>query len=134
MNERRDRGRVLYAGLHLLDRQLKDRHGRLCGKVDDLELTVGEDGPPYVAAILAGPGVLAQRLGRRRFGRWLEAFIASSAPSGDDPARIPMSSVSDIGATIALAVDADELATGATERWVRDHIVGHVPGSSHADG
>ena len=32
------------AGLHLLDRQIIDRDGRLCGKVDDLELTLDETG------------------------------------------------------------------------------------------
>ena len=33
-------GRVLHAALHLLDRQMRDRHGTLCGKVDDLELSL----------------------------------------------------------------------------------------------
>lgn len=33
-------GRVLHAGLQLLDRQLVDRNGHLCGKVDDLELSL----------------------------------------------------------------------------------------------
>jgi hypothetical protein len=31
-------GRTLEAALHLLDRQLVDKDGRLAGKVDDLEL------------------------------------------------------------------------------------------------
>ena len=42
-------GRVLEAGLQLLDRQLVDRYGRLAGKVDDLELELPEGGgPPLV--------------------------------------------------------------------------------------
>ena len=49
----------------------------------------------------------------------------------DDPGRIPFDRVSDIGTTIDLAVDADDLATFAAERWVRDHIIGHIPGSRH---
>ena len=66
-------GRVLEAGLHLLDRQLVDKDGRLAGKVDDLELELPEGGgPPVVTAILAGPGALSRRLGGR-FGAWLEA-------------------------------------------------------------
>ena len=66
-------GRVLYAGLELLDRQLRDRHGRLCGKVDDLELERSpETGELYVTAIVAGPGALLQRMGRRRLGGWIE--------------------------------------------------------------
>jgi hypothetical protein len=49
-------GRVLEAGLHLLDRQLVDSDGRLAGKVDDLEIELPEGGSPLVTAILAGPG------------------------------------------------------------------------------
>jgi hypothetical protein len=59
-------GRVLEAGLHLLDRQLVDADGRLAGKVDDLELEFPEGGgPPVVTAILAGPGALSRRSGSR---------------------------------------------------------------------
>ncbi|HEX8860581.1 MAG TPA: hypothetical protein VGC06_16115 [Actinomycetes bacterium] len=58
-------GRVLDAGLHLLDRQLRDKDGRLASKVDDLEFSFPEGGPPHVTAILAGPGALARRLGGR---------------------------------------------------------------------
>ena len=57
-------GRVVDAGLHLLDRQVIDPDARNVCKVDDLELTVPEDGgAPYVTAILCGPGVLGRRLG-----------------------------------------------------------------------
>ena len=76
-------GRVLDAGLHLLDRQLVDKDGRLAGKVDDLELTFPEGGgPPQVTAILAGPGALSRRIGGR-FGSWLEA-VANRLRDGDD--------------------------------------------------
>ena len=68
-------GRVLEAGLHLLDRQLVDRDGRLAGKVDDLELELPEGGgPPLVTAVLAGPGALGRRIGGR-----LGAFVEAAA-------------------------------------------------------
>jgi len=126
-------GRVLHAALHLLDRQLRDRHGRLCGNVDDLELERdGDDGPLYVTAVLSGPGNLLYRLGRRRAGRWLRAIAADVVPSTlDDPGRIPCDRISSIGTTVDLAVDADQLATHAGERWVREHVIGHIPGSRH---
>ena len=54
----------LYAGLELLDRQLRDRDGRLCGNVDDLEIERSPDtGELYVTAFVAGPGALLQRTG-----------------------------------------------------------------------
>ena len=67
MNDQPIPARRLWAGLQLLDRQLRDRNGMLCGKVDDLELARDEDtGALTVRAILSGPGRLASRMGRRR--------------------------------------------------------------------
>lgn len=131
--------RVYYVGLHLLDRQLLDRRGRLVGKVDDLELD-GEPGSPlYISAILSGPGVLAQRLGRR-YGRWVQrvhklvvgARRDSDAGQGEDPARIPFGRVVDIQSHVTLAAEQEELATYSTERWVADHVIEHIPGGRRA--
>ena len=47
------------AGLQLLDRQIVDRDGRMTGKVDDLELTQLEDAPPFLSALITGPGALS---------------------------------------------------------------------------
>src|SRR4029453_5839 len=56
------------AGLHLLDRQLIDKDGRLAGKVDDLELELPSGGgPPVGPALLPGPG--APRPGLLRPGQ-----------------------------------------------------------------
>jgi hypothetical protein len=125
-------GRAYHAALHLLDHQLRDRHGRLCGKVDDLELEQGESGSWYVAAVLTGPGHLLYRMGRRTSGTWLAKLTTHIERSSlRDPGRIPYDRVSDIGVTVDLAIDADDVATFAAERWVRDHVVGHIPGSRH---
>ena len=129
--------RVLYAGLDLLDRQLRDRDGRLCGKVDDLELTKQEGSSDLlVTAVLTGPGTLAYRLGRHRLGRWLERTAqAERATDGAGSTRIPMELVHQIGSTLDVAVDAGDLANDGSERWVRDHVIGHIPGNrSDASG
>ena len=63
--------RVLFAALHLLDHQLIDRDGLLAGNVDDLELSIDEDGAAHVVALVTGPGALWQRFDRRRLGGWL---------------------------------------------------------------
>ena len=128
-------GRVLHAALHLLDHQLRARDGELCGKVDDLEIEPTDDGTWYVTAILTGPGHLLYRVRRRVVGQWLSKLTTHIERSTlDDPGRIPYSRVSDIGVTVDLAVDADDVATFAAERWTRDHIVGHIPGSRHDAG
>ena len=125
--------RTLWAGLQLLDRQLRDRQQVLCGNVDDVELTYSDDQRTlYATAILSGPGRLARRMSRRRLGDWLVAFIAGTTDDNHDPSRIPFRLVQSLGPVIDLAVDAADLAAHATERWVRDHVISHIPGSDDA--
>jgi hypothetical protein len=125
-------GRVLYAGLELLDHQLRDRSGRLCGNVDDLELERSSDtGEMYVTALVAGPGALLQRMGRRRIGGWMERAKRLVNDPERDRNLIPLALAARIGPNIDLAVDAEDLATFDTERWVRDHVIGHLPGNRH---
>jgi hypothetical protein len=126
-------GRRLWAALHLLDHQLLDRSGRMAGCVDDLELTEADDGSLHVSAILSGPGVLAPRLGAGRFGRWRRRSqqLWAAEEGRSDPTRIAFGRVRAIGSHVTLAADADELASADTERWVRDHVVGRLPGSAH---
>lgn len=119
-----DQGRVLYAALQLLDRQMLDRTEYRCGNVDDLELDTLDDGTLVVTHILAGPGVLLERLGRARLGRWWRKATATDATN-----RIPMRAVIEIGADVSVAVDAKELATSNTERWARERVVAHIPGN-----
>jgi hypothetical protein len=109
----------LDAALHLLDRQLVDVDGEPVGKVDDLELTEQADGPPFVSAILSGPGALGPRLGR--WGRWLGRTH-----------RLPLALVNKIGTCVELVASADDLATRDAERWTSEHVIGHIPGSRHA--
>ena len=126
-------GRRLDAGLHLLDRQLVDKDGRLAGKVDDLELTFPDGGgPPVVTAILAGPGALGGRLGGR-LGAWLEA-AADRLRAGDRrrPARVPFTVVGRVASAVELSVAKADLETDRLEAWVREHLVGKLPGARHA--
>lgn len=130
-----DGPRVVHAALHLLDRQLVDRDDVLCGKVDDVELTEADDGNVYASAILCGPGALLERTGFTRLGGWLRRFAAASYPWDGDPGRVGFEHVVDLGDHVELDVSHEELATFAGERWVRDHVIGPIPGSGrHADG
>ena len=125
-------GRVLYAGLELLDHQLRDREGRLCGNVDDLEIERSPDtGELYVTGFVAGPGALLQRMGRRRLGGWIERSNRLVNDPERDRNLIPLALATRIGPNIDLAVDAEDLSTSDTERWVRDHLIGHLPGNRH---
>jgi hypothetical protein len=128
-------GRVIDAGLHLLDRQLVDADGRLCGKVDDLELELPDDGGlPVVVAVLTGPGVLSTRVRGRittGIGR-LHAWVARGVGGG--PSRIPFSQVQTISHHLTLTVTVDDLDAQGEERWMRDHVITKLPGAGHAAG
>ena len=118
-------GRRLDAQLHLLDRQVIDVHGVPITTVDDLELSdvpYAEELPPgtpapVITALLSGPV-----LGTRMFG---------GRPPRSRLHRTPWDAVFDVGVTITLAVGGEALDVTWTERWVRDHIIGRIPGGRH---
>jgi hypothetical protein len=124
--------RKLWAVLDVLDRQLVDREGRFAGTVDDVELVAGDEGTLFVDALLAGPGVLVRRMGGQRFGAWVEGFARWASPEPTDPNRIPLARVADLGSHISVSLDHDEMGSFTTERWFRDHVIEHIPGSRHA--
>jgi hypothetical protein len=119
-------GRLLDAHLHLLDRQVVDVHGIPITAVDDLELSdvpIREDLPPdqpapTVIALLSGPV-----LGTRMFG---------GRPPQSRLHRTPWGVVYEIGVAIRLSVGGETLDVTWTERWVRDRIIGRIPGGRHA--
>ena len=121
-------------GLEVLDRQIVDSTGRLAGKVDDLELAFPDEGtgPPFVVAIVSGPGALARRLGGS-LGRWIEAAhgrLQDERPPR--PARVPFSVVKSLGNHVEVSVERSELESDRMERWVEQHVIGRIPGARHA--
>lgn len=125
-------GRVIDAGLQLLDRQIIDRDGAGAAKVDDVELEIGADGTPVVTAILAGPAALANRF-RGRLGVWFAAVHRRLHPDVDpEPVRVPFGVVVSLDNHLELSVTKDEVGLTRTEDWVRHHVVGRLPGARHA--
>jgi hypothetical protein len=113
------------AHLHLLDRQVLDSAGVPVAVVDDLELSdvpVGQDlpagkSPPVITALLSGPV-----LGTRIFG---------GRPPKSRQHHTPWTFVSEVGVVIKLSIRGDLTDLTWTERWVRDHIIGRIPGGRH---
>jgi hypothetical protein len=116
------------AHLHLLDRQILDVHGLPIAVVDDLELSdvaVGEEIPrdtaaPVITALLSGPV-----LGARIFG---------GRPPRSRSQSVPWIAIIDIGVVIKLAITGETTDLTWTERWVRDRIIGRIPGGRHKAG
>jgi sporulation protein YlmC with PRC-barrel domain len=126
----REAGRIVDAGLELLDRQMIDIEGRMAGNVDDLELAFPDGGgPPLVTAILAGPGALARRIGGR-IGSTIAAIHERLQERGiEGPARVSFGVVTSIGSDVRLSVSRQDLEIHRFERWARDTIIAKIPGS-----
>jgi hypothetical protein len=118
-----------YAMVELVDHQLVDRSGALAGKVDDAEVRVDADGVAWVSALLTGPGILASRLGHPGYGRWRERVEHLLDAGEQRRSRIPVSQVAELGVTVRLALDAEQLASYGTEDWVDRHMIAHIPGA-----
>jgi sporulation protein YlmC with PRC-barrel domain len=100
----------LDAVLHLLDRQVVDVEGLMVCKVDDVELTVFEDGVLGVTALLAGPAALVPRYGDDGFGKRLGHFwhrLGGQEGDRDDPYRIDLALVQRLGSGVELNVARD---------------------------
>ncbi|MEN0085224.1 MAG: hypothetical protein AAGC66_10695 [Leifsonia sp.] len=117
-------GRVMDAGLELLDRQVLDPEGVPVTTVDELELTTPDDlahldpeKPPVVQALLTGPILMTRIFG----GRLPDSRFV----------RIPWKVVADVETVVKVGVAADSLDASWTERWVRDHVIARIPGGRH---
>jgi hypothetical protein len=130
--------RTIDAALELLDRQLIDCDGRLCGNVDDVEIALPKGWPdnhpdelPTVTALLSGPGVLAERFGGRLGHAWA-ALHRRLHPGTDGTGAIPIANVRHIDSAIRLGVSRDEIPSDRMEVWFREHVIGKLPGANRA--
>lgn len=116
--------------MSLLDKQVADCDRLPIGRVDDVEIDLGDDGEaPCVTALLTGAQALGERLGRRA-GRWMAGAAERLRPSGSGPTRIEADLVDDTDPMITLRVSLDELPdTVGLERWLGQHVIGPIPGA-----
>jgi hypothetical protein len=127
-------GRTLDLSLHLLDRQVIDTDGGMVCNVDDVEITVPDDGPPYVSAILCGPGALGPRVGGL-LGHWMVAAHRHLGRRREEaPDRIGFELVTDIASAITVAQTREQLGVCLGEDFVRDYLIHRLPGSGHESG
>jgi sporulation protein YlmC with PRC-barrel domain len=113
--------RVFDVRLHLLDRQIVGSDGTPVGTVDDLELVGIEPGgpvdpsrPPAVSALLSGPVLWAR--------------IFGGPVRRDHFDEVPIDDVEKVGTVIDVARPADAYPASWPERWVRDRVIGRIPG------
>ncbi len=121
----------MYLWFHLLDRQVVDRDGQMVGKVDDVELS--DEDPPRVVALLLGPRALGERMDGR-LGRLVAGTAARlHGLGGPYRARIAYEHVARVDSAIELRIRKELLDEPELEVWLRDHVIGRIPGAWHAE-
>lgn len=107
---------LLDARLHLLDRQLLDADDEPIGIVDDLEFD--DAAAPRITAILTG--------------RVLFTRIFGGQPPRSRLQALPWHLVARIGTSVHLRRTEQAVDGLWVEHWLRDHIIGRIPGGRRA--
>ncbi|MER8508044.1 hypothetical protein [Mesorhizobium sp. M0220] len=113
----------------ILDKQVVDREQVKIGKVDGLVAELRPGKPPKIIAVELGSITLARRLGERP-GRWMARLAARlGGRRHAEPHRIAWNKVRDIGVDIEFDIDVRETAIFDWQNWLRDHVIGRIPGA-----
>jgi hypothetical protein len=113
----------------ILDKQVVDRGHVNIGKVDSIVAELKPGKPPRVSAVELGSIALARRLGARP-GRWTARLVARlSGRRRARPHRISWNKVRDIGVDIEFDIDVRRTRIFAWQYWLREHVVGRIPGA-----
>jgi sporulation protein YlmC with PRC-barrel domain len=99
----------------LLDLPIRDRDGRECGIVDDIEFEGGPGKTTAIKALLVGPGAY-----ERRMPGWLFACVRMVA--GDRITRVPLQEIETIRSIVTLKCTATEVGLHRVENRVRRWI------------
>jgi sporulation protein YlmC with PRC-barrel domain len=113
-------------GRQILDQQLVDRTGLAVGKVDGIMMELRDGTLPRLTAVLTGGHLFAWRLHPQLQG-WARWLTRRWGPGRPEPLRIPWSKVMKIGVDVKVDIEAADAMPW--ERWVRERIIGRIPGS-----
>ena len=108
----------------VLDQEVIDRHDQAMGKVDGIVLQVRPGEPARVTHVVVGGTTLLWRI-HRGLARWVERRRGNDGR----PAVIPWDRVLRVGVDVKVDVDAARSPALHWERWVRDHLIGRIPGA-----
>ena len=112
----------------VLDAMLLDREGTEMGRVDGVILRLRDDGPPIVHHLELGVAVLAGRISPR-LERIVEAIRKRWSIRRTARYGIPWAAVTEITPrNIGVDLLAHDTPALDWERWLRKHVVEHLPG------
>ena len=111
----------------ILDKQVVDREETKMGRVDGLVLELREGKPPRIDHIEMGAVVLARRLSPR-LERWVDRWRRRFGVRKVARYKVPWSDVLELTSYhLKLDVGALDTPTFDWERWLRDHVIEHIP-------
>ena len=114
----------MLVGRDIMDQQVVDADGRLMGKVDGVVLEPYEGEAARVAGLIIGGTTLLWRI-HRGLARWAEARLGGEGRI----TYVPWSKVLKVGVDIKVDVVAPRTPAFHWEEWVRDHVIGRIPGA-----
>ena len=115
-------------GASVLDQQVRDRNGVPMGRVDGIVLELRPGSPPRVARLVVGGPTLLRRISpalAQRAERWGRRW----GPAERSGLEVPWSKVLKVGIDVKVDLDAEGTPAMAWERWVRERIIGRIPGA-----
>lgn len=121
---------MLYISLRLLDRRVVDADGEPLGRVDDLAFERDGDRPPRLASILMGPEALGARLGGV-FGSVVSG-AGRLRPDGASAPEVAVADLDTVDIEVRLHAHRHDLPFPRSEGWIRDHVVGRIPGAERS--
>ncbi|MFL6260971.1 MAG: hypothetical protein ACJ76Y_14790 [Thermoanaerobaculia bacterium] len=118
----------------VLDKQVVDREEIKMGRVDGLVLELREGLPPRIDHIEMGGVVLARRLSPR-LERWVDGWRRRFGVRKVARYKAPWSAVQEITSYhLKLEVAALDTPNFDWERWLRDHVIKHIPKPLKGEG
>ena len=112
----------------VLDKQIVDSQDVRLGKVDGLIIALRKGRPPRVIALELGVATLGYRVSTR-LGLWIDSIERALGVAGRDRVRIRFEHVIRTGIDVEVDVDASKTGALKWEDWLRDHVIGVIPGS-----
>jgi sporulation protein YlmC with PRC-barrel domain len=112
----------------VLDKQIHDEEDRKVGKVDGIVIALRKGRAPRLIALELGVSTIARRL-HPWLGGWVERIEQRLGVDQSDPVRIRFEHVVKTGIDVAVNIDAKRTGAHVWEDWLKEHVVGHIPGA-----
>jgi hypothetical protein len=118
------------AAIHLvrdvLDKVLRDKNGRECGRADSILVEVRHGAPAVATHLEAGLFVTLRRVSERLANVLQRA--ASLLPVPLESAKIPLDRFSHESHFVDLPIDGEaDPHLLRTEKWLRSHVIARIP-------